>query len=316
MTLILITTFYSSQLKAMSSCQKINLNDSPEDMVLIDDHLFISGTNLPPKFVNKTGRLYYQNITKKHSPIGLDVPFPIYPHGISAIKVSEVIRLFIINHSPQKDTIEIFDFTNETLKHIKTISSPILYNANDIVAIDSNRFFITHDHYYKNYFVKIFESLLRLDKGFISYFDGNTLTKIQTDLAFPNGIQFKDNFLYVTLFNSKKINKYQLKSQKLKLINETPLAYHPDNISIKNNHLTVAQHPNLFQLSLHALLTQEVSPSLIQKINLENDRIDTLYKDSGEELSAASIAIQTKNDILIGSIYNRYYLVCPLPLNL
>ncbi|KAF4337162.1 serum paraoxonase arylesterase 2 [Fusarium beomiforme] len=99
---------------------------------------------------------------------------PFITHGIDVIadpKEEDGIYIFAVNHVPNSDylqhvvdgkndeykghkaasQIEIFHHRigSSTVKHVRSISHPLIQTPNDIVAVSPTSFYVTNDHYYR-----------------------------------------------------------------------------------------------------------------------------------------------------------------------
>lgn len=91
----------------------------------------------------------------------------IYVHAIDAVKGSDGKKTVMINsHRPPKNralgktlgansVIEIFETTGNDyeLKHVKTVSHPLIRTPNNLVATGPRTFFVTNDHRHKVHWV-------------------------------------------------------------------------------------------------------------------------------------------------------------------
>lgn len=61
------------------------------------------------------------------------------PHGISVYRdpSSGTVSLFVVNHRPDAQAIEIFDFEREThsLLHRRSVVDELIWNPNDLYAV-------------------------------------------------------------------------------------------------------------------------------------------------------------------------------------
>ncbi len=125
----------------------------PEDIEPVDAHTFIvSCRDLRGPDVDRSGALYLFNLDGggvRFADLTTSViRTPFHPHGISAWRDGDRMRLFVVNHRCADDvTIEVLDYSKSsgTLTHVATSedSSGRMENANDVVAIDDRRFFVT-----------------------------------------------------------------------------------------------------------------------------------------------------------------------------
>ena len=117
------------------------------------------------------------------------------PHGMGhwVTKDGEMI-LYIINHRHRGDTVDSFIYNpkKKSLKYRKSFENSLLYNLNNLVLVDLDKFYATVDHYFKRAGGRTAEELLRLPLGQVLYIDGSGSeleVKVAMDgVKFPNGI--------------------------------------------------------------------------------------------------------------------------------
>ncbi|XP_071941116.1 serum paraoxonase/arylesterase 2-like [Antedon mediterranea] len=97
------------------------------------------------------------------------------PHGLDVWQDGKTgkVRLFVVNHYPPVDVIEVFDFDQErmVLKHYKTIQDKLFYSVNDVAATGPDSFYFTNDGYHHG-IKRVFEGLLMRAWSNIGYYDG------------------------------------------------------------------------------------------------------------------------------------------------
>ena len=125
------------------------------------------------------------------------------PHGMGhwVTKDGEMI-LYIINHRRRGDTVDSFIYNpnKKSLKYRKSFENPLLYNLNNLVLVDLDKFYTTVDHYFKRAGGRIAEELLRLPLGQILYVDGSgpelEIKAAMDGLKYPNGIAGSNDHRY------------------------------------------------------------------------------------------------------------------------
>jgi len=74
------------------------------------------------------------------------------PHGMDVFEVNGVVKLYVVNHLDDFDTIEVFQYSSEhptEVHHVSTIRNDLFNCLNDITIIDEDEFYATN-------FVKFF----------------------------------------------------------------------------------------------------------------------------------------------------------------
>ena len=76
-----------------------------------------------------------------------NIDLTLNPHGISLYKIDSTrYRLWVINHVRGAHSVEVLGLQQDSLWHEQTIRDEQMNSPNDLVAIDSSRFYITNDH--------------------------------------------------------------------------------------------------------------------------------------------------------------------------
>ncbi|MBL7665783.1 MAG: SMP-30/gluconolactonase/LRE family protein, partial [Bacteriovoracaceae bacterium] len=197
------------------SCQTLLNLQGVEDIDSIDDEIILSSAYFPPFYdMHKNpGALYlYNHATKKLTNLTKSISFEFYPHGIYFFKTNNKKILFVINHTTLGDRIERFELVDEKLTNYVFYQTEELYNANDIVGVDENRFYVTVTHGARSHMGMFIENFSQLGRGYVLYYDGAKFTKVIDRLSFANGIEYQDSTkqLYLSQMVSKKVGIYSV----------------------------------------------------------------------------------------------------------
>jgi arylesterase/paraoxonase len=104
---------------------------------------------------------------------------------------------------------------------------------------------------------------------------------------------------------------------KLALRETVALDSFADNITIDaNDALWIGSHPRLTDFLRHAADASVIAPSQIFKITpLRNvkSRVEEIYLNNGEQISAASVALRHGKYLVLGTVFDSKLLVCTAP---
>ena len=122
------------------------------------------------------------------------------PHGMGhwVTKDGEMI-LYVINHRRRGDTVDSFTYDpqKKSLKYRKSFENPLLYNQNDLVVVDLDKFYVTVDHYFIGAIGRTAEDMLKLPLGRILYVDGSgqglEVKMAMNGVRVPNGIAMSND---------------------------------------------------------------------------------------------------------------------------
>lgn len=244
-----------------------------------------------------------------------------HPHGISLfLNENNAASLFVVNHRGGDEVVEIFDYQDSTLVPRESIRGEWMNSPNDLVAVGPRQFYVTNDHGNVSAFGKTVEEYLQLARSYVLYYDGVAFKKVAGDLQYANGINVSHDgkTVYVGACVGLKINVYDRDpaSGDLAFRREIPLGTGVDNIELDaEGNLWVAAHPQLLTFTKHAQDETKHSPSEVLKIKFAadgDDKIEQIYLNNGDEISGSSVGAVYENRLLIGSVFEKYFLVCKM----
>ncbi len=250
-------------------------------------------------------------------------PDDFRPHGLSLFtNVSGRTSLFVLNHAEDGEKIELFikDGDDPAFEHIRTFSSPLLIEPNDIVAISESSFYVANDSGASNALERAAEMLLAIGLSPLVYFDGTTFSIPADDLKSAGGINVNQErtklFVGETLGKSIKVYDLNTDGAVYGEPETISLAGGVDNIDVDaNGVLWIANHTNTLSLIKHFTDASSPSPTQIQTITFNADdqvKITTVYEEDGTTFSAGSVANRVGDQILMGSITERRVRICQM----
>jgi arylesterase/paraoxonase len=254
-------------------------------------------------------------------PVNLtpDADADFRPHGISLF-VGEDGReaLFVINHQGGEHRIDVFDLKDGALVPRKTLTSPTLVSPNDIVAVGPDRFYVTNDHRYPSGWKRKLEDYLRLRRSNVVYYDGSGFVEAASGIAYANGVNVSPDgrLLYVCAVTEGTLHIYDRDppSGRLEHRDEIDLGTGVDNIEVEaDGDLWIGAHPQLFTFLEHAEDHWKVSPSQVLHLTPRKNGgydVEEVYLDTGEQISASSVAAAWGNRLLIGAVFDSKFLDC------
>jgi arylesterase/paraoxonase len=288
---------------------------------LTDSFAIISSTKrdvYPPTEV-EVGGLYFMNLkSDSFNPIHLTSSFtkPFAPHGISMIKTDSTYKVMAVNHILGKHSIEVFNLKNSMLTFEKTLTDDSMIKPNDIVMVDSERFYFTNDHRYTQGLGMLAEDYLGFALSNVIYFDGENFREVASGISYANGVNYdkKRNLLFVASPRKFLIKVYKTNEDgSLDFIENIDCGTGVDNIEFDTDgHLWIGSHPNLLKFASYAKGKEKHSPSEIIKINYKgkNDySVETIYLEDGKTMSASTVAAPFGNLLLTGNVMDDSFLI-------
>jgi arylesterase / paraoxonase len=309
------------------ACAKVQNVPGPED-IAIDNSTgtaFISSFDRRASMQGnfRQGAIFAYNLLGKPELKNLtaDLTMKFQPHGISFyIGLDGRKYLFVINHQPPRHFVEIFEFKNNNLVHLETVTGDLMISPNDVAAVGPRQFYLTNDHGSGTNWGRQIEDYLQLSRSNISYYDGTVLRKAAGDLAYANGIwaTADGRNIYATSTIDKKLHVYDRDGAtgSLKQVFELYLGTGGDNIDVDaNGKILIACHPKLFSLMAHMKDETKKAPSQILELFKSDNgaySFKEIYSNQGDEISAASVGAAYKKRLLIGAIFEDFFLDCTL----
>jgi arylesterase / paraoxonase len=236
------------------------------------------------------------------------------PHGISFLSKDSIDYLFVVNHNEEGNFVELFKVKGDTLFHQKSFSDPTMCCPNDVVGIDSNKFYVTNDHGTKKGKMRMVEDYLRIPWSYLLYYTGTQFTKAYEGLTYGNGVNVSNDGskLYLTHTTGRELLTFNRNKEtgELQLLDKLNLQSGLDNIHVDDeDNLWIASHPKMLKFIGHAKDSVNKSPSQVFKLTPQAAKsayeVEEIYLDNGEQLSGSSVAVRYKNDLFIGVVFEN-----------
>lgn len=283
-----------------TTCTQIETGNGPEDIILdtttTSKRIIISSADR--KADNPSGEIQALNLqtdeVKTLKRTGEPDSIIFYPHGIDLYVGRTGIRyLLVISHGNTEELVLTYELKENELVYKNAFSNELFESLNDVHSDGDEGFFVTNDHRFKG-------NVIHCNK----YDECNMLAD---GLAYANGLYMKgDSLLYVATTVGKRIHEIrlgdQLSSRKITRIKGA------DNINFHENKLIVAGHPCFLKFIRHVKKNKRKSPSRIYSVHTETEERELVYKDNGENISAASTALIFGDYLYVSQVFNPYLL--------
>jgi arylesterase/paraoxonase len=255
----------------------------------------------------------------------LSEPAAFRPHGLSLYRSGDgALRLFAISHPPEAPhVIEIFEQgLTGAFSVVRNVRDPLLVRPNALLAVGPAQFYVANDSGARNGFERVTEMLFRRGLSTIAYFDGKAMRVVASGLKSAAGIGMSPDgaFVYVSETSGNRIAVFARNpaSGDLTPRGHVDLGSAPDNINVNaDGSLWVAAHAKVLALVRHFGNATQLAPTQVFRIDMGQDpaqaRVEQVYLNLGEEISAGSVGAVYNRELLIGSITERKLLRCRLP---
>jgi arylesterase/paraoxonase len=310
--------------------------DGSEDIELLPNGLAVVSSGLRyllvPELANVVGKLFLYDLkTNNPKPTAIELKIipgqldvrTFNPHGLSShVDSKGVTTLYVINHVNGSHSVELFQLDTEkhTAKHLKTIRDALLFNPNDLVVVGPEQFYVSNNRYFDNSIMQLVEiSLNQVALCNIVYYNKGKATAADHWLRGPNGLTTDKDKKFLFAAIDKQIVVYKINTDaSLTRLQTVDMYTHCDNLffDAESNSLYSGCHPVAHEILAHLYHPKTATaPTQVLKIEFTNGykghSIKEIYANDGKDISAGTIAIKYKNQILIGSVAHKT-LLCDL----
>lgn len=244
-------------------------------------------------------------------------PATFRPLGLDYYEDGETRRLFVVNEA--NNAVELFDVgVDGALVHLETFAERRLTSPNDVVAVGPRSFYVTNNvRPSRPARLAALHLLARTGSGAVLYTDGTVWRVAAENLRMANGVDVSADRerLYVAETAGRAVRVFERddKTGVLTPAETVRLAAAPDNIAVDDaGGLWVAASPKPFATLRHAANPARRAPSEVVRLGSDG-AIQSVYRDDGTELSAATAAARLGRKLLIGALYENKFLICDLP---
>ena len=305
-------------------CEPVRGVPGPEDIQIDGDRNLAFVTSLDRRSKGARGAIHIFDLDDPLAAGGWrdrtdGTPTEFRPLGLDYYEDDDVRRLFVVNEA--ESSVELYDVLEEgALVHLETFTERRLNSPNNVVAVGPRSFYVTNDvKPGRNTLLGSLHFLMRTGSGEVLYTDGTVWRVVARDLQFANGIEINGagDRLYVAESAAAAIRIFERDTATgaLALFESIRLEASPDNISLDDmDNLWVAARPKPLTASLFAnRQSSSTSPSAVIRIGA-GKAPETIYQDSGDELSAATTAAHLGRKLIIGALKDDKFLICDLPI--
>ncbi len=314
----LVACAHSTPSPTSIPCRVIPALPGPEDLVYVTrNHRWLgSFAERRRASIALTGLFSLQGEVLNSLPIrATSALLPVSVHGIDWLESSG--HLFVVDHvSPRSHRILKMAFEGEALRVEAEMTSPLLSSANDVVAVAEDEFYVTVDLGSSGTFGKIWEGLTARRWGGVVHYRKGQWRWVAKSIAFANGIEVSadQRSLFVAAYRQGQILRYDRDLQTGDLSGRQSYARvpgYPDNLSWSENgeELIVASHDSLWDLFGHLRNPANHAGGGVYRI-LSTGQVEPIFWDDGRRIDAPSIALKSRNSLLIGQVFDSELLRC------
>lgn len=245
-----------------------------------------------------------------------DEPEDFAPHGLSLWRSpAGEIELYVIDHARGQHRVHRYRVGEyggtSRLELLQTYDSPLFVSPNDLAVVGAGRFYVTNDHYFVRQPWRTLEDYLRLPISQLLYVDQGQARVVQTGLAFANGVAWhaERQELFVAALGSNQILAYRVQADgQLRERARLDANSAVDNIEMGDDgYLWIGAHPKPLQFVGHANNPPSLSASQVLRMNPQTGALSVVYQNTGQEISGSSVGAQWNDRLLIGSVFEPFF---------
>lgn len=310
---IILTSILSCQKENSKEEIRIPIGPGPEDIVWdATNNRILASCNERRTGMPAVGEIYQVDLSNDQSSVLPRVNYPnipFNPHGFDMETINGVNYLFVINHyhdSLQTSSVVKFKINKDNIEFVSEFKDPLLISPNDLTVLSNGSFYFSNSQGSPN----ILELLTKKYGGSVVYCDGiSTFKKVDSNLAYPNGMYDDGNTLYVATSRNTALFKYDMQPDG-SLQNRTTISTIDgmDNITKNGDDLIISVHPSLGAFTLLSLNPSLLSPSRTFAINKNTGAARKIFDDNGSSISGSSTGLVIGDDLYLGQVFGDFLL--------
>lgn len=312
---LIIFLFISCQKeKEQASLSRVSTGPGPEDIVYdaAHDRILIS-CNERRAGHTPHGEIWYMPVGSDTSYVlprtNFPASMPFNPHGFDLETVGGQLYLYVINHHQDADKITAVDRFKVFADHLEYENSyldRLQISPNDLTVVSNGGFYYSNDNGSTN----MLDLVTKPYSGSVAYCDGaGNWRKVDSGLAYPNGLYDENGKLYVATSRNKALYQYDIQPDG-SLTNRTKLSTIDgmDNIIPHGDELIIAVHPDILKFVALSVDPDGYSPSTTYAINRQTGQATVLFTNDGALLSGGSTSLVVGDDLYMGQVFSEFLL--------
>lgn len=247
------------------------------------------------------------------------------PHGLGLWLAPEGRRdrLFVVNHpapgsGKPPHVVEAFEIDGDALVPVAAWSDPdLLVMPNDVAPVGPDRFYLTNTHVNPKGRAQDVETLLRLPRAKVLYFDGNGFRPVREGELMPNGVAASADGRRVWIASTTglevKEHERDPSSGDLRYVRSFFVGTGVDNIDVDaDGDLWIGSHPKL--LAVPPMVTDPAakSPSQVVRLRPSTGEVEEVFLDDGSRMSGSSVGVRVGDRLIVGQIFGDFFLDCTM----
>ena len=243
------------------------------------------------------------------------------PHGMDIFEVprGEIIRVFVVNHARNVESIEVFEYSHEeptVIVHKRTIVDDKFICINSVAVVDGERFYVTNLHQYCQlaHIAMTVELLFSMKTASVVYYDRGH-SEVVARGAGMNGLALSsDKQRLLVIHGDQDVHVYarNIVDGKLEYVGNVFVGFQSDNIFLdkQSGDFYFAYFKNMAQFVDVAQNKTEFCGSTGGRLTLGEGgggEVTEVFHDNGKDfhVCGASSFVHFKGQYLIGTVFDR-----------
>eukprot|EP00029_Vermamoeba_vermiformis_P013795 TRINITY_DN871_c0_g1_i2.p1 TRINITY_DN871_c0_g1~~TRINITY_DN871_c0_g1_i2.p1 ORF type:complete len:355 (-),score=69.15 TRINITY_DN871_c0_g1_i2:62-1126(-) len=238
-------------------------------------------------------------------------------HGLSLHRDNDRLLMYLIDHAPEYDVVELFEVKGDELHYLDSIHDALLFNLNDVVAVSAHEFYATTDHASMapphSQTAQLIETALHGSKAWLSYCNMKTkqCKPALQNIEYPNGIASSSDYktIYYTSTTDGKLHAYT-RNESNTLVHGTSVNVDVglDNIDIDDhNRMWITNHPKPLHFLAYMMNFAKQSPGRVwRQKTADKLEFEIVFETHGDEISGPSTTAAWRDHVLIGSVRSHF----------
>lgn len=312
------------ELQAPGVCDTVEGVASSED-ITIDPVAGVAYISADDRRSGTRGTLFSYDL-KSPAPqltnLTADLPIELHPHGISLYRSPDgPPLLFVVNHRSDGHFVEILEIGEDGPALVESVAHPLMHSPNDVAAVGPRSFYVTNDHRSQSSWGKLAEEYFQLARSYLLFCGDGDCRIAASGFAYANGVNVSRDGLrvYVAASVGRTVTVFERNpaGNSLRLITVIDAGTGVDNLEVdEDGNLWAGAHPRLLTFTRYMADESRLAPSEVVKISFYPENafeVESVYVNDGSQISASSAAAVYEQQLLIGSVADRRFLVCRLP---
>jgi hypothetical protein len=245
-------------------------------------------------------------LSRINEPAGM----PFHPHGFYIQKVGDNVLLYVINHYQDElntNAVAVYKVGERALTFVKEYKNDLMISPNDLCVLPDGAFYFSNDMGSNDL---IYEQLINKYGGSVVYCSASGEYKmVDENLAFPNGLESKNGYLYLATTRHKAMFRYVIQvdgslSDKTKISSLNGM----DNLTWYGDELLVSVHPDEIAFVAHSVNQKAKSPSAVYAIQANTGKSRLIFEDNGKSISGGSTALILDRHLYIAQVFEDFIL--------